>query len=153
MERKNTAEKYYGYCWKLLIVLGLVTALLCILPAALILGGEEIPASEMTPMMICFAALALIFLIPAVYYLIRYLYYRKVELTDVQEVFLAKTSTSQFRTIGFEIEVVQGGVKRTVITKRVFSADRMGPAKLDDYSGRMATVGYNAAKDEFIVIE
>ena len=153
MERKNTAEKYYGYCWKLLIVLGLVTVLLCILPVALILGGEEIPASEMTPIMISFAALAIIFIAPAVYYLIQYLYYRKVELTDVQEVFLAKTNTSQFRTVGFEVEVEQGGVKRTVVTKRVFSADRMGPTKLDDYSGRMATVGYNAARDEFIVIE
>ncbi len=153
MKRKNTAEKYYGYCWKLLIVLCLVTALLCILPVILLLESEEIPASEMTPMLIFFATLALIFIVPAVYYLIQYLYYRKVELTDVQEVFLAKTSTSQLRQVGFEIEVEQGGMTRRVTTKRVFSADRMGPTKLDDYSGRMATVGYNAGRDEFIVIE
>ena len=154
MERKNTAEKYYGYCWKLLIVLGLVTVLLCFLPLALMmLGDEDFTSSEIAPLIISFGALALIFIAPAVYYLIQYLYYRKVELTDVQEVFLAKTNTSQLRQVGFEVEIEQGGVKRTVTTKRVFSADRMGPTKLDDYSGRMATVGYNAARDEFIVIE
>ena len=154
MERKNTAEQYYGYCWKLLLVLCLVTVLLCFLPLAfMMLGDEDFTSSEIVPMVISFGALALIFIVPAVYYLIQYLYYRKVELTDVQEVFLAKTSTSQFRQIGFEVEVTEGGVTRTVTTKRVFSADRMGPTKLDDYSGRMATVGYNAGRDEYIVIE
>ncbi|MBO6061289.1 MAG: hypothetical protein J6P98_04150 [Clostridia bacterium] len=153
MEIKNTAEKYYGYCFKLLLILAVATAAIFAVPLLAAYFTGEMDAEEMT--FVCWvlgATLGLCFVIPTVYYLVQFLYYRKVELTDVQEALLSGTSTGHSRAIGFRAEIEVDGVTRSIITKRVFSADRMSPTKLDDYAGKVKRIGYNRDRDEFIVL-
>lgn len=153
MEIKNTAEKYYGYCFKLLLILAFATAAVVAVPLLAAYFTGEMDAEEMTFVYWTLGiTIGLCFIVPTIYYLVQFLYYRKVELTDVQEALLSGTSTGHSRAIGFRAEIEVDGVVRTITTKRVFTADRMGPTRLDDYAGKVKRIGYNRDRDEFIVL-
>lgn len=152
MERKNTAEKYYGYSFKVMLIAAFATLACCLLPVLLFVTDIDSDSGGVTALIACAVITGLIFLVPAIYFLVQYLYYKNVALEDVQKVLLARTSTTRMRQIGFVIEVEQGGIMREVTTKRVFSADKVGPTKLDDYCGQLADVGYNPDRDEYVVL-
>ncbi|MBO4355271.1 MAG: hypothetical protein J5850_00260 [Clostridia bacterium] len=146
--KKNTAEKYYRYSLIIFIVLAAVFGV--------IFGGFALVSymSGEDAGSFLIAAVIMVFIwVPAIiYYLVQFLYYRKLVLTEVQTVKLEKTDTSYFRCIGFEVKVVLNGIETTVVTKHVFALGLVGPNLLDDYSGREAKIGYNASRDEWIVI-
>ena len=152
MKRKNTAELYYGYNLRLLLIVGGVLIAATLLPIVIFWSDVASNGDGLFALAICIAAIVLSVFLPAVYYLVQYLYYRKAELTDVQEVFLARTDTNRMRNIGFVVEVNVGGVVRTAVTKRVFTATLIGAPLLDEYSGRAVEVGYNPDRDEVVVL-
>ncbi len=139
----NSAERYYKYSFLLITLCAVLTAACCLLPLLMIDDREA--GFVLIPCALC--------LFPfAVYYLVQYLYYRKVEFESVSEVRLEKTDTNSMRMIGFAVKVEVGGIKTDVVTKHVFSAAKKGPNRLDDYSCTDALVGYNRDRDEYIVI-
>ena len=144
MRRRNTAEKYYKAG---LIVLISLTALFF----AVLLFAVIIPSPEFLPLMF----VPLIYLPFTVYYLVQYIYYRNVTLTNVQTTTLGKASPSVIRGIvGFEAPVYVCGVRTTVTTKRVFSFNYVGSGVncWSIYSGATVEIGYDEKRNEWIVL-
>ena len=88
------------------------------------------------------------------YYIYQYVYYKRVKLTEVQEVKLEGIDTL-FRNIGFNIKVKVGFFEeiKEVTTKHVFLVGEINVNKVGDFAGKMAKVGYNKKRDEWIVID
>lgn len=144
----NTAETYYRFNFIILLAVCVPLMLLCLWPLLLV---SEDPAATVG-LMLVMIPVALPMLGFVIYYLVQYLYYRNVELSFVQEAVLGPTSTGMMRLVGFRTVVMINGVERAMTTKRVFNASVYGVNPIDNYSGRTALVGYNAARDELVVI-
>ena len=88
------------------------------------------------------------------YYICQYVYYKRVKLTEVQDVKLEGTDT-WLRHIGFNIKVKVGIFEevKEVTTKHVFFAEEITVNKVDEFVGKIAKVGYNKKRDELIVID
>ena len=147
MKKTNTAARYYRH---MCLVFGVIAALYI-----LVFGGIAVifyvSGESGLPFLIAMIPVALLFLVPMAYALTRYLHYRDADFTDVQRVRLGRTD-SLMRAVGFEIEVVQGGKRVRAVTKRVFGVAPFSPNRLDDYAGETAEVGYDEARDEWIVL-
>ncbi len=144
MRRHNTAEKYYKAG---LIVLISLTALFF----AVLLFAVIIPSPEFLPLML----VPLIYLPFNVYYLVQYIYYNNVTLTNVRTTTLGKASPFVIRgVVGFEAPVYVCGVRTMVTTKRVFSFNFIGSGVnyWSIYSGATVEIGYDENRGEWIVL-
>ena len=150
MKNQNTAEKYYGF---MLVIISISTfiSLFLLLPLFGFDGSEgNAWGAYLSFCIICF----LIFGSILAYYIYQYVYYKRVKLTEVQEVKLEGIDT-WFRNIGFNIKVKVGLFEeiKEVTTKHVFFVGEVSVNKVDDFAGKMAKVGYNKKRDEWIVID
>lgn len=147
----NTAETYYRYNFIVVTAVGLPLVLLAASPLLFMIGSlEELDLVWVIPV-IMLTGLPLVGF--SIYYLAQYLYYRRVELDEIQETVLGQTSTgSATRLVGFRVIVSIDGREREMVTKRVFTAASFGVNRIDDYSGRAALVGYDRNRGELIVI-
>ena len=143
MRRRNTAEKYYK-----VELIGTVS--LTILFFAVLLSVIIIPSPEYLPLLF----IPLIYLPFTIYYLVQYIYYRNVTLTNVQTTTLGRVNPSIIRRLaGFEAAVYVCGVRMTVVTKRVFSNSLVGDVNLAHrYSGATVEIGYDEKRNEWIVL-
>lgn len=100
--------------------------------------------------------LSLIYLPFIIHYLIKFIYYKKLQPTYIQEVQLKKIVGS-FRPLArFVIEMHIDGEKRIIKTLPIFSfvKGRSRPANtIEDYSCKKALVGYDVKKDIAVVIK
>lgn len=147
----NTAQTYYRYSFIIVAAVGLPLVLLAASPLLFLTGSlEELDLIWVFPAILLPELPLLGF---AVYYLAQYLYYRRVELDEIQEVFLNRTSTrGATRLVGFRVIVTIDGREREMVTKRVFTAASFGVNLIDDYSGRTALAGYDRNRGELIVL-
>ena len=150
MKNQNTAEKYYGFVL-VIISISTFTSLFLLLPLFGIDGSEgNAWGAYLSFCIICFLFFGSIL----AYYIYQYVYYKRVKLTDVQEVKLEGIDT-WFRNVGFNIKVKVGLFEeiKEVTTKHVFLVGEVSVNKVDDFAGKMAKVGYNKKRDEWIVID
>ena len=150
MKNQNTAEKYYGFVL-VIISISTFTSLFLLLPLFGIDGSEgNAWGAYLSFCIICFLTFGSIL----AYYIYQYVYYKRVKLTDVQEVKLEGIDT-WFRNVGFNIKVKIGLFEeiKEVTTKHVFLVGEVSVNKVDDFAGKMAQVGYNKKRDEWIVID
>ena len=150
MKNQNTAEKYYGFT---LVIVSVVAffSLFLLLPLFGFDGSEgNAMGSYLSLCIVCFLTVGSIL----AYYIYQYIYYKRVKLTEVQEVKLEGTST-WFRMVGFNIKVKVGIFEeiKDVTTKHVFFVGEVTVNKVDDFAGKMAKVGYDKKRDEWIVID
>ena len=148
MKKTNTAEKYYKSSF---ILFAVTTVAICSITAVAAIIFYAI-GDNGSPFLICTAAFCLIMLPLAIYYLTQFIYYKNVTLSQIQQVKMEKTDTSYLRSIGFTLTVDHNGKKITVKTKHVFSAGIIGANTIDDYSGKLAEIGYDEKRDEWIVL-
>lgn len=150
MKNKNTAEKYYGL---MLIIISITTSFLFLLLLSLLLGFDR-SDNAVRAYLSLYIIFFLIVGITLVYYICQYVYYKRVKLTEVQEVKLEGIDTC-FRMIGFNIKVNVGIFEeiKEVTTKHVFFVGEISANKVDDFAGKIAKVGYNKKRDEWIVID
>ena len=150
MKIQNTVEKYYGFVLVIMSILAFISLFL-LLPL-FDLGEVEGNAkgSYLSFCIICFLAVGSIL----TYYIYQYVYYKRVKLTEVQEVKLEGIDT-WFRMIGFNIKVKVGIFEeiKEVTTKHVFFVGEISVNKVDDFAGKIAKVGYNKKREEWIVID
>ena len=150
MKNQNTAEKYYGF---VLVIMSILTfiSLFLLLPLIGFDGSKGKGwGTYLSFCIICFLTVGSIL----TYYIYQYVYYKRVKLTEVQEVKLEGIDT-WFRNIGFNIKVKVGLFEeiKEVTTKHVFFVGEVSVNKVDDFAGKMAKVGYNKKRDEWIVID
>lgn len=150
MKNQNTAEKYYGFT---LVIVSVVAffSLFLLLPLFGFDGSEgNAMGTYLSFCIVCFLTVGSIL----AYYIYQYIYYKRVKLTEVQEVKLEGTST-WFRMVGFNIKVKVGIFEeiKDVTTKHVFFVGEVTVNKVDDFAGKMAKVGYDKKRDEWIVID
>ena len=147
---KNTATRYYRYY---LTIFGIFAVIMFLLTLLLILMGSN----GLDWAAGAFFALVIPFMI---YWGIRYRYFSRVELTDIQDVILERTYTRWGpTTLEFEIKMTIEGEERTVRTFAVFNSERTrlfditGPNKLNNYSGKTVKAGYDAKKGRAVVLD
>ena len=150
MKNQNTAEKYYGF---MLVIMSILTfiSLFLLLPLIGFDGSKGNGwGTYLSFCIICFLTVGSIL----AYYIYQYVYYKRVKLTEVQEVKLEGIDT-WFRMIGFNIKVKIGIFEeiKEVTTKHVFFVGEISVNKVDDFAGKIAKVGYNKKRDEWIVID
>ena len=147
----NTAETYYRFNFVIITAVGIPLMLLSASP--LLLVTDSIEELEIVWILPVFLLSGLPLVGFAVYYLAQYVYYRRVELDELQETVLGPTSTGRTtRLVGFRVNVIIDGREREMITKRVFNTSPMGVNHIDNYSGRTAVVGYDRNRGEIVVI-
>ncbi|MBP5407620.1 MAG: hypothetical protein J6Y42_00590 [Bacilli bacterium] len=150
MKYKNTAEKYYGFS---LVIISTATffSLFMMLPLFYLDGVEG--NAWGTYLSFCIIYM-LVFGSILAYYIYQYVYYKRVKLTEVQNVKLEGTDT-WFRNVAFKMKVKVGIFEevKEVSTKHVFLVGEISVNKVDDFSGKIAKVGYNKQRDEWIVID
>ena len=144
MEQANTAEKYF----KLQALLMLLPLTICVTSVIAMIAEHE------TGLAVLMAVLFSPVLGAFVFFTYQAIYYRRVELTDIQTVKLDGMRTfGAWNLAGFEIKVVRGGREEYAATKRVFvSGGIINLTPLADYAGKYKRVGYNAKRDEWIVL-
>ena len=150
MKIQNTVEKYYGFILVIISALAFISLFL-LLPLFGFDGSEgNAKGSYLSFCIICFLVVGSIL----AYYIYQYVYYKRVKLTEVQEVKLEGIDT-WFRMIGFNIKVKVGIFEeiKEVTTKHVFFVGEISVNKVDDFAGKIAKVGYNKKRDEWIVID
>ena len=150
MKNQNTAEKYYGFTLVIVSVVAFISLFL-LLPLFGFDGSEgNAMGTYLSFCIVCFLTVGSIL----TYYIYQYIYYKRVKLTEVQEVKLEGTST-WFRMVGFNIKVKVGIFEeiKDVTTKHVFFVGEVTVNKVDDFAGKMAKVGYDKKRDEWIVID
>ena len=148
MQKSNTAAGYYRFALILNSAVALLFLLLFAGVAVFVYASGDDGRSFLYA-----GGLLLLCLLPSVlYFLVQYIHYKKVMLTDVQTVRLERTDTSFGRLVGFEVTVSVGGTRATVVTKHVFGAGMCGVNLLDDYAGKTAEIGRDAQRDEWIVL-
>lgn len=141
--RENTAEKYYG-CAAYLIGAVFVAVLIISAMSGLIVGDMWVVAT-------CAAVWIAVWAPVLGYYIYQYLYYHRVDLTDIQKAELCGTDSGWLGDIGLRLCVSSGGARCEVTTRRVFGA-RGVTNNVDRYTHGEITVGYNAGRDEWIVL-
>ena len=150
MKNQNTAEKYYGFTLVIVSVVAFISLFL-LLPLFGFDGSEgNAMGTYLSFCIVCFLTVGSIL----TYYIYQYIYYKRVKLTEVQEVKLEGTST-WFRMVGFNIKVKVGIFEeiKDVTTKHVFLVGEVSVNKVDDFAGKIAKVGYDKKRDEWIVID
>ena len=144
---KNTATRYYRYYLTIFGIFAVIMFLLTLLLVLMGSNGLDWAAGA-------FFALVIPFII---YWGIRYRYFSRVELTNIQDVILERTYTRWGpTTLEFEIKMTIEGGERTVRTFAVFTSAwgfLGGPNKLDDYSGKTVKAGYDAKKGRAVVLD
>lgn len=141
--RENTAEKYYG-CGAYLI--GAVYVAVLIISAMF-----GVIMRDMWEVAICAAIWTAVWAPILGYYIYQYLYYHRVDLTDIQKAEFRGTDSGWLGDIGLRLCVSSSVARVTVTTRRVFSA-RGVTNNVDRYTHGDITVGYNAGRDEWIVL-
>ena len=150
MKYKNTAEKYYGFTLVIISTVAFISLFLLLPLFALDGSGGNAWGTYLSFCIICFLAVGSIL----AYYIYQYVYYKRVKLTEVQDVKLEGIDT-WFRSVGFNIKVKVGIFEeiKEVTTKHVFFVGEISVNKVDDYAGKVAKVGYDKKRDEWVVID
>ena len=150
MKYKNTAEKYYGFTLVIISTTAFISLFL-LLPLFDIAGIEgNAWGSYLSFCIVCFLVVGSFL----AYYIYQYVYYKRVKLTEVQDVKLEGIDT-WFRIVGFNIKVKVGIFEeiKEVTTKHVFLVGEVSVNKVDDFAGKIAKVGYDKKRDEWVVID
>ena len=151
MKQDNTAEKYYRYTLVLSLALSF-PFLLFLVPVFELAGTEGLNwGPYISFCIIIFLGYGSLL----AYYIYQYVYYKRIKLTEVQDAKLESTD-SFFRTIGFNIKVKVGNDEKIkeVTTKHVFFVSGlMSLNSVDDFSGKIAKVGYDENRDQWVVID
>lgn len=142
MKKTNTATRHYG----LYTAIMWVPTLLLLIPFIMTLSRD---ASD-NPTVVLYVLFFLLFACLWIYYLVQWIYYRNVKLTEIQETTLAAVEVLWKDVFGFRCEVTMKGLPAVVTTKHVFHTFFANP--LDEYSGKTIEIGYNEKRDEWIVL-
>lgn len=146
MKKRTCEEKYYRYhlLWSLIT---------CLLTTSIVLVISTLPENEgiFEPMLIIFS----IIFIPLIsYFSYRYLYFRKLKPTNIQEVVLERVETTLKRHyVRFSFFMDLDGRKTKVETLAIFSTHFMGPNLIDDYSQKKVLVGYDKRLNIAVVLK
>lgn len=145
----NHNTKYYKV--NIFISLGFLILFIIVLFLSFfsILDTEE-GLSAFTMMSVLFC---LPFLIMFIYYIIRYNYYKRVELKYIQKVKLEKTYPFFNRMSGFVISMNINGSMKKIDTKAIYSSSMFTILSLDEFIGEVVEVGYDEKNDVAVIIK
>ena len=145
----NHNTKYYKV--NIFISLGFLILVIIVLFLSFfsILDTEE-GLSAFTMMSVLFC---LPFLIMFIYYIIRYNYYKRVELKHIQKVKLEKTYPFFNHMSGFVISMNINGSMKKIDTKAIYSSSMFTILSLDEFIGEVVEVGYDEKNDVAVIIK
>lgn len=143
---KNSAEiKYYKF-W---FIFSIVINAIILLPSLALIASEDFREEA-----IVYIVLMAMFLLPMIfYYGYRLIYYKRLKPLYIQEVKLEKVESAWTRYARFSFVMEIGGSKRTVNTLAVFTVGYFGPNIIDEYSSKLALVGYDEKNDVAVVLK
>lgn len=145
----NHNVKYYKINIFITLGLFLLFFLILFLSFFSILDTDEgLTVYFLMSIMICIPILIMV-----IYYIIRYCYYKKIELKYIQTVKLEKTYPSFNHMSGFVVSMNINGALRKIDTRAIYSSSMLTILSLDEFIGEVVEVGYDEQNDVCVIIK
>lgn len=145
--KKNTCEvSYYRYMFNIYMIVNVVFVSM--------FGVHTIVIRSDISECIYQLIVWIILIIPmTIYNGYRLWYYKKLILSNVQELILEKVESKWARRSCFVFTMNIDGEERIVRSLSIFNIGSFGPNLIDNYVGKKALVGYDAKNDVAVIIK